>query len=92
MAVQADHLSARQTRVQQGQGNCAGWLGSAIDLFLENGLLIRHTRNYGGNGYLFTQTTPEGNATNTNFKITNSTQPLAGASRAVIRTMDFLIA
>ena len=39
-----------------------------------------------------TQTVPEGNATNTNFKRTNNTQSLAGANRAVIRTMDFLIA
>ena len=39
-----------------------------------------------------TQTFPEGNATNINFKRTNNTQSLAGASRVVIGTMDFLIA
>ena len=32
---------------------------------------------------------PEGNATNTNFKKTSNTQSLAGANRAVIRTMHF---
>ena len=39
-----------------------------------------------------TQTVPEGNATNTGFKRTNNTQSLAGANRAVIRTMYFSIA
>ena len=39
-----------------------------------------------------TQTIPEGNVTNTNFKRKNNAQSLAGANRAVIRTMDFLIA
>ena len=40
-----------------------------------------------------TQTLPEGNVTNTNFERTNNTQlSIAGENRAVIRTIDFLIA
>ena len=40
---------------------------------------------------LSTQTVPESIATNANFTRTNDTQSLAGANRAVMQTMDFLI-